>query len=495
MPLSKTASIACALALAPWAVGSDQLVAETIAADDECAGGVEGESCAWSAVQLRGQRTAAAADCHDVQPGEVGVCMNSIAWARDEGYPKHPDWYQGLSPATAKLSEWQMFAWDTTHPTCPRPCSAKWDVAWCDSPEAPELWKAKLPETPSTVRILSYNLFWWNLFKIRGGLSADDLIKKTGAPEPYDVIGLQECEDPDRVFKAVGLDSTYSSFLGSKAVCVAYRTDRWELLDSGEDEVAMDMRTEFYGHRVAQWLRLQDRNTGMTMLFINHHGPLSVNSGGACGGRSTAHNLLKVMAKRGREGDLLVLAGDFNANAASQTVQSLWPHLLHVYNSPSFGGVDNIFANVPREAVSETNDLGKGGSDHHAISAVLSFPVAMSKSLPGASAVPDSSVEALQKARGTDGCLFEPKQMFVYSESDWGVFKTNIVDPRMCCNVCQVTAGCTAFAWEEWNEGAKGPLCSLRQGEPMRVDHKTNAVSGLPHAAAVKQAVSKSATR
>lgn len=81
------------------------------------------------------------------------------------------------------------------------------------------------------------------------------------------------------------------------------------------------------------------------------------------------------MAKRGKEGDLLVLAGDFNANAASSTVQSLWPHLHHVYNSPSFGGVDNIFANVASDAVMETNDLGSGGSDHHAISAVLSFPV------------------------------------------------------------------------------------------------------------------------
>jgi len=436
--------------------------------------------------------TEAMQDCHDVQEGEFGVCMNSIRWARDEGYPKHPGWYHGLTPETATLADWQMFAWNTTHPTCPRPCSAKWDASWCDSPEAPELWKPKLPQDPTSVRVLSYNLFWWNLFKIRGGLSANNLIKATGAVEPYDVIGLQECEDPDRVFKVVGLDRVYSSFLGSKAVCVAYRTDRWELLDNGEDEVAMDMRTEFYGHRVAQWLRLQDKKNGMTMLFVNHHGPLSVNSGGACGGKSTAHNLLKGMAKRGQPGDLLVLAGDFNANAASQTVQSLWPHLLHVYNSPSFGGVDNIFANVPRDAVLEAKDLGSGGSDHHAITATLSFATPqMSKAAPGVALEPGSAMEALKEAKGSDGCMFEPKSLYVFSETAWAVYKKNIVDPRQCCSVCQATAGCTTFVWEEWNAGVKGPLCSLRQGEPLKVSSKASAVSGLPHAAAMKTALGK----
>jgi len=77
------------------------------------------------------------------------------------------------------------------------------------------------------------------------------------------------------------------------------------------------------------------------------------------------------MAKNAQVGDALVLVGDFNANAASRTLQSLWPHLTHVYNSKSFGGVDNIFSNIGHDAVSQTMDLGSGGSDHHAISAVI----------------------------------------------------------------------------------------------------------------------------
>lgn len=71
-----------------------------------------------------------------------------------------------------------------------------------------------------------------------------------------------------------------------------------------------------------------------------------MNSGGLCGGQSTAFNILNIMAKNAQVGDVLMLVGDFNANAASRTLQSLWGHLDAVYNSKSFGGVDNILANV-----------------------------------------------------------------------------------------------------------------------------------------------------
>lgn len=104
---------------------------------------------------------------------------------------------------------------------------------------------------------------------------------------------------------------------------------------------------------------------------MNHHGPLSVNSGGLCGGEATAYNILQIMAKNAQVGDVLMLVGDFNANAASRTLQSLWGHLTPVYNSKSFGGVDNILANVGKSDVLIGEEIGSGGSDHQAISAVI----------------------------------------------------------------------------------------------------------------------------
>lgn len=211
--------------------------------------------------------------------------------------------------------------------------------------------------------------------------------------QAFDVMGFQECEDPKKVLGPPGLLGEYEAIQGVHAICMAYRTAVWSLLEKGEDDVAEDMRTEFYGKRGTQWMRLQHKDTGRTLFFMNHHGPLSVNSGGLCGGQATAHNLLDVMAKRAQVGDALVLVGDFNANAASRTLQYLWPHLTHVYNSKSFGGVDNIFSNVRADSVLSTDDLGSGGSDHHAIAAVIQVGPQFPK--------PNTTINTTVPAQGT----------------------------------------------------------------------------------------------
>jgi len=439
--------------------------------------------------------------CHDMKEGEGGSCMKAINWAKNIGFPKHPDWYPGFDPKTTPLHEWQMKAWNTSHPTCPRPCSAKVDVHWCQDGNAPTLWKPAMADKQLQIKILSYNLFWWNLFKIRGGQSAGQLIKSSGEPQPYDVIGLQECEDPDKVFGPPGLQGTYTSFIDrTKSICVAFRTSRWTLLARGSVEVADDMRTEHYGRRSAQWMRLQDRESNAILFFVNHHGPLSVNSGGACGGKSTANNLMKVMATHGQPGDVLILVGDFNANAASRTIQSLWPHMLQVYNGIAFGGVDNIFSNVDRSAIGSTQDLGSGGSDHHAISAVLDLgpPASPASSgsdgssggspSPAATAEPAFSVSNLEHAKGSDGCLIEPETKYGFAEGTVLRQFSNINDARVCCVVCQGDARCHAWTWTEWNAKVQGPMCVLRSGKPTSSNFKDGFASGLPQSVAVKEA-------
>jgi len=106
-------------------------------------------------------------------------------------------------------------------------------------------------------------------------------------------------------------------------------------------------------------------------LFINHHGPLGKNSGGKCGGGATAHNLLNLMKTQGHVGDAIILVGDFNANAGSLTVQELWKNLVLLYSGQSFGGVDNMFSNVPASSLVNAEVVGSGGSDHDAISAII----------------------------------------------------------------------------------------------------------------------------
>jgi len=237
---------------------------------------------------------------------------------------------------------------------------------------APRLWQPAAEGAPIKVKVLSYNLFWWHLYGVKGGQgdSAGRLIKSNMRPA-FDVMGFQECEDPEKVLGPVGLLDEYEAVQGDHAICMAYRKKAWALIAKGENNVAQDMRTEFYGTRGVQWMRLRHYASGRTLFFMNHHGPLSVNSGGACGGQSTAHNILHVMATKAQVGDLLVLVGDFNANAGSRTIQNLWPHLQHVFNGDSFGGVDNVFSNVWAKAVLSTKVLGHGGSDHDAVEATV----------------------------------------------------------------------------------------------------------------------------
>eukprot|EP00434_Breviolum_minutum_P037935 symbB.v1.2.033639.t1/scaffold4202.1/size44672/5 len=342
---------------------------EFMAKDDECG---DAETCALNALQLKRREVSQEDEgCHDVTESDGGPCWDAMMWGKFVGVPKHPNWFQGMTE-DSPLSEFQFKAWNTTHPKCPRPCHVPAPGSWCQNRVAPTLWHPT-PGSPMTIKVLSYNLFWWHLFKVEGGRggSAGHLIRSTSQP-PYDVMGFQECEDPERVLAPGGLSQEYEAFQGNHAICMAYRKDTWSLIAKGETDVAEDMRTEYYGTRGTQWMRLQHKDTGRYLFFVNHHGPLSVNSGGLCGGQATAFNILQVMAKNAQVGDVLMLVGDFNANAASRTLQSLWGHLHAVYNSKSFGGVDNILANVAKADVLLGEEIGSGGSDHQAISAIIS---------------------------------------------------------------------------------------------------------------------------
>lgn len=542
-----------------------------LSADDEC---LE-EGCALSALHLRSAKRSqdvASVDtgCHDIQPGDGGACWEAITWGKNVGMPQHPDWYPGMTE-DSPLSEWQFVAYNTTHPKCPRPCSVP-PPGGCNYVPAPKLWKPAAGASLE-IKVLSFNLFWWHLFKVEHGRgdSAGHLIQDTSTP-PYDVMGFQECEDPVQVLGHVGLLEQYEAFQGNHAICVAYRKAAWSLLGHGEADVAQDMRTEYYGTRGTQWLRLEHKDTKRKLLFVNHHGPLSVNSGGLCGGKATAHKILQVMARFGQVGDTLVLVGDFNANAASRTLQAMWPHLHHVYNSQSFGGVDNIFANLAsQDDVVSTTDLGSGGSDHHAISAVINVgsrprrtqefvPVKAAKAMsvdtnchttkqgetcwdevnwamtqgifqhpewypdlhpdssmehfqavvyqdnPGKCPKPCGvavapvaaspgpmedgskfSVEVLNRAQGSDGCLLEPQTEYSV-QGGWYQMRKGVQDPRVCCQLCEQQGQCKAWKWTDWSAEAKDFACFLSQGAVTSKHFKDGSVSGLPKLSAVGEA-------
>jgi len=242
----------------------------------------------------------------------------------------------------------------------------------CTPGQLPNLWAASAVGRDIQVRVLTYNLFWWNLFRIRhgNGGSATRLIAQSG---PYDLMGFQECEDITAVLRGAGLFEQFGAFAGdgsaTGAICMAYRRASWLLLSHGMSHVAEDN----LGKRAAQWMRLSHAATGKTVFFMNHHGPLPVNTGGRCGGPATAFNLLQLAALNAQPGDAIIIVGDFNANGDSLTVQHLQWRLHRVYAGAFGSGIDNVFSNVGPAAVKETRNLGCGGSDHDALKVILTL--------------------------------------------------------------------------------------------------------------------------
>jgi len=222
---------------------------------------------------------------------------------------------------------------------------------------------------------MTYNLYWWNLFghqfrNVNGG-SAGKLIASGNGGVAYDFMGFQECEDVGRVLRDGGLDGTFSGIVGDHAVAMAYRKGAWEVLAHGMDEVAEDRPEHWYGKRGAMWARFRHRQTGKTVLFVNHHGPLPVGTGGKCGRHATAWNLLKTIAAHAEESDGIVLVGDFNADAGTLTVKEVESRMHRVYTGTSFGGVDHVFSNCGGARVISRKNLGGGGSDHDALDVVI----------------------------------------------------------------------------------------------------------------------------
>jgi len=212
-------------------------------------------------------------------------------------------------------------------------------------------------------KILSYNLFWWNLFGKRNGngKSAGKLIARSG---PYDIMGFQECDDVQRVLRDAGLQNSHAALPGGHALAIAYRRAAWHKLDSGTINVAEDRRDQYYGNRAVNWARLRHISTGKVVLFVNHHGPLPVNSGGKDGGESTARNILRVIGEQSQNSNLQILVGDLNADRHSRTQQVLQQGLKRVFVK----WVDAIFAS---KSGFDGRDIGKGGSDHDAIEATF----------------------------------------------------------------------------------------------------------------------------
>jgi endonuclease/exonuclease/phosphatase family metal-dependent hydrolase len=254
--------------------------------------------------------------------------------------------------------------------------SRKAQGLWCEVDIPPPEWSLKTcPSSGSigstSVKVLTYNLYWWNLFDRHGGSdrSAGRLMKRTSSDIPYDFMAFQECEDVARVLGDAEMTEEFTPLNGNNAIAMAYRHSAWTLLSQNSEYVGEDSQQQYYGKRRLQWARFQNAE-GKTVFFANHHGPLRVSQSGGCTGSATSLNIMRVIGQNAHAEDTVILVGDFNAQPHSSRIQELERRLAHVYSGRVMGGLDHVFSNCPVGA--EGTNLGHGdghhGSDHEALS-------------------------------------------------------------------------------------------------------------------------------
>lgn len=249
---------------------------------------------------------------------------------------------------------------------------------WCEADVLNATWRLQSCPAASDralrVKALTYNLFWWNLFGRRGGNggSAGRLMREAAAAGRFDILGFQEADHIRWPMDDAGFGEDEYSTESALGMAIAWRKLSWERLSSGIVRVAEDMPGG-YGRRGILWMRLRSLTNRRTLLFANHHGPLPVGTGGICGGEATAYNILSLLEREARDGDAIILTGDFNAGEQTATVETLTVggRLHKIFTGRSFGGVDHFFSNCDNSAVVEKRNLGSGGSDHDALMVIL----------------------------------------------------------------------------------------------------------------------------
>lgn len=229
------------------------------------------------------------------------------------------------------------------------------------------------PPVGKTLKVLTFNLQWWANFdkgfpdemhaflRTKGNPATALLAQHPGS----DMMAFQECGDVQWILQKAGLGNEYEARQGPEGVGIAWRKTEWQFLGDGWAYVSEDKMDNYWGRRGVQWIRAQHIQSKKNLLFLNHHGPLQISTGGTCGPEGTALNLLNAVQQNAQAGDAIVLVGDFNADGNSQTVQLVSGHLTKAMTGTAFGGVDNIFSNLG--AATKTLNLGAGGSDHQAL--------------------------------------------------------------------------------------------------------------------------------
>lgn len=230
---------------------------------------------------------------------------------------------------------------------------------------------------PLYLNVVSYNLFWWcvsdqyrNCQANADGAGFDKLYERIKLNHPFDLIGLQECNDVTKIVHNTGyadcLDYYQPPVKEGNDVAQAWNKNKYRKISEGTEVVAADR----YGKRRVNFVRLEIR-TGGTIFFANTHGPLEECAGEQ--GRKIGDAYVEVINKHKHEDDIVVFTGDFNCGQFTDTMKQLNSRLSQAAVGNSYDGADHIYTNGLK-VLSKASVKGEP-SDHQLLKASFQLPV------------------------------------------------------------------------------------------------------------------------
>lgn len=216
----------------------------------------------------------------------------------------------------------------------------------------------------ATVKVVSYNLYWWNAFGLKeNGWKRDGILRNIKSDLRPDTIGFQECDSPELLKSRTGLEVA-SKFAGAQGIMV--KSGKFRILSAGSRDLEA---TGKWGTRYMTWARLEDPRTQQRFWHFNTHWCVHSNSSHVCD-EETRYRGAKTMVKAIHElvgAEPVIVTGDFNAEMDERGPQ----HFLQSgFQLAVNEWVDSIFYSNDWELLSQGTG-SSAGSDHHPVYAEL----------------------------------------------------------------------------------------------------------------------------
>jgi len=226
-------------------------------------------------------------------------------------------------------------------------------------------------------RVATYNLYWWctsdgdgRCPQFAGDKGFQQLAARVNKFGPFDIIGMQECNDANKMASELGWTDSHEWYQGQdgqRDIGVGFsktmfeRIGDWQSKQIGEDS---------YGPRFFQYVRLKHKESGGTVLVGNTHGPLPWH--GDCNGKNgheVAKNFIDAVNSYIQPGDSMVVTGDFNCINKDIEIWDLNATWTLGCNDRTTR-FDHIYMKNTTTSVSKCDDQsthGVGGPSDHAL--------------------------------------------------------------------------------------------------------------------------------